>query len=296
MSNWQILVVDDEILNLEIIGEYLDGGPYELETAGDGAEALSKLEQRPTPYDLVILDRMMPVMDGMTLLRNLKLDPRYAHIPVIMQTAAAAPEQVREGLNAGCYYYLTKPYKSAALLSIVHAALADLRQERLLADALARTPPVPATPNADYIFSTLEEARRLSVLLAAQCPDPAAVAMGLSELLINAVEHGNLGISYAEKSRLKREDQWEDEIARRLTLPEFRSKRAVASFNRDGGQITFTVVDQGAGFNWQKYLDFEPERAFDPNGRGIAMASKLTFSSLEYQGNGNRVVATVRLG
>ncbi|MBU3736905.1 MAG: response regulator, partial [Methylobacterium sp.] len=64
MSNWQILVVDDEPLNLEIIAEYLDGGPYTLETAAHGAEALRKLEQRAAAYDLVILDRMMPVMDG----------------------------------------------------------------------------------------------------------------------------------------------------------------------------------------------------------------------------------------
>lgn len=294
MTHWQILVVDDEPLNLEIIQEYLDGGPYALETAEDGAQAMARLEQRATAYDLVILDRMMPVMDGMTLLRNLKQDPRYAHIPVIMQTAAAAPDQVREGLNAGCYYYLTKPYKSAALLSIVHAALADLRQERLLADALATTPPVPATPNADYAFSTLEEARRLAALLAAQCPQPAAAALGLSELLINAVEHGNLGISYAEKTRLKREDRWEDEVATRLNLPEYRSRKATASFTRDEQQISFTITDQGAGFDWQKYLDFDPQRAFDPNGRGIAMASKLTFASLEYQGCGNRVVATVK--
>ncbi|MBU3736531.1 MAG: response regulator, partial [Methylobacterium sp.] len=235
------------------------------------------------------------VMDGMTLLRTLKQDPRYAHIPVIMQTAAAAPDQVREGLNAGCYYYLTKPYKSTALTSIVHAALADLRLERLLADALASTPPVPATPNADYAFSTLEEARRLAALLAAQCPDPATVALGLSELLINAVEHGNLGITYAEKTLFKREDRWEEEIARRLGLPEYHTKKASASFSRDDMQISFTITDQGKGFEWQNYLDFDPQRAFDPNGRGIAIAGKLSFASLEYQGCGNRVVATVKL-
>lgn len=294
MSNWQLLVVDDEILNLEIISEYLEGGPYDLRTAQDGAEALQALEQAATPFDLLILDRMMPVMDGMTLLKRMKEDGRFAHIPVIMQTAAASPEQVREGLNAGCYYYLTKPYKSSSLVSIVHAALADLRMERMLADALASPPPVPAHPGAEYPFVTLEEARRLGVLLAAQCPEPTAVAMGLTELLVNAVEHGNLGISYAEKTRLKREDRWEDEVAMRLQRPEYRSRKAVARFERKPEEIVFTIADQGAGFDWQKYLDFDPERAFDPNGRGIAMAGKLTFTRLEYQGNGNTVVAAVK--
>jgi hypothetical protein len=54
------------------------------------------------------------------------------------------------------------------------------------------------------------------------------------------------------------------------------------------------VIDQGAGFDWQRYLDFDPERATDPNGRGIAMARLMSFESLSYSGCGNCVVATVR--
>lgn len=295
MSQWNILVVDDEILNLEIICEYLDAEHYNLQTAENGAVAWSMLESAPLPFDMVILDRMMPVMDGMELLKRIKADTRFSHIPVIMQTAATTHDQIREGLAAGCYYYLTKPYKAAALTGIVEAVLEDLRRQRSVAEAVATPQASPATANAEYPFSTLEEAHRLSTLLAAQCPEPALAAMGLIELLVNAIEHGNLGISYAEKSRLKKEEDWEDEISRRLRLPENVGKKATASFFRDGDEITFTVTDQGDGFDWQKYLDFDPERAFDPNGRGIAMAGKIAFSRLEYRGKGNQVVATVRL-
>lgn len=238
---------------------------------------------------------MMPVMDGMEVLRRMKAEPRYAQIPVIMQTAASGQEQIREGLNAGCYYYLTKPYQQAALLCSVHAALEQLRQDRQMLDAVSETPPIPATENAEYTFSTLEEAQRLSALFAAQCPGPGAAAMGLAELLVNAIEHGNLGISYAEKSQLRREDRWDAEIARRLSLTEYRSKKATAHFLRNADEILFTITDQGNGFDWQKCLDFDPERAFDPNGRDIAMAGKIAFSRLEYQGKGNQVVATVKL-
>jgi hypothetical protein len=50
-----------------------------------------------------------------------------------------------------------------------------------------------------------------------------------------------------------------------------------------------TVQDEGVGFDWEKYLQFDPERAFDPHGRGIALANKMSFDSLTYLGNGNTV-------
>lgn len=295
MSQWNILVVDDETLNLEIIQEFLEDGPYRLQTAENGAIAWNMMEAEHPPFDLVILDRMMPVMDGMELLKRLKGDPRFADVPVIMQTAASSSGQIQEGLAAGCYYYLTKPYKSTALIGIVHAVLEELRSKRLIAEEVRVPPAVPATSNAEYAFSTLEQAHKLSIMLAAQCPEPTLAAMGLIELLINAIEHGNLGINYAEKSLLKQEDRWEDEIARRQRMPEHSHKKAMVSFVRNEKEVIFTITDQGNGFDFSNYLEFNPERAFDPNGRGIAMAGKLAFSRLQYEGKGNQVTATVSL-
>ncbi|CAG0995009.1 partial serine/threonine-protein kinase RsbW, partial [Rhodocyclaceae bacterium] len=107
------------------------------------------------------------------------------------------------------------------------------------------------------------------------------------------VEHGNLGISYAEKSRLKREDGWEAEVKRRLGLPEYASRVARVHMAKTAEGLAFTIRDEGAGFDWQRYLDFDPERAFDPNGRGIAMARMMSFSRIEYHDNGNEVMAVV---
>ena len=68
---------------------------------------------------------------------------------------------------------------------------------------------------------------------------------------------------------------------------------ARVAFRRMTGSLSFTISDQGAGFDWRRYLDFDPERVFDPNGRGIAMARQATFSSVEYLERGNIVVATI---
>jgi hypothetical protein len=113
--------------------------------------------------------------------------------------------------------------------------------------------------------------------------------------MVNAVEHGNLGISYAEKSHLKRDDAWEAEIARRQALPEYRGKLARVSMQRTATEMVFSIRDEGAGFDWRRYLDFDPERAFDPNGRGIALARMMSFSRVEYGESGSEVVAAVKL-
>jgi hypothetical protein len=115
------------------------------------------------------------------------------------------------------------------------------------------------------------------------------------ELLVNAIEHGNLGLTYTEKSALKKEDRWEEEIRRRLEQAQYRGRRAVVNFFRTSEVVQFSVIDEGDGFKWERYLDFDPDRVFDPNGRGIAMAGKMAFSRLEYRGKGNHVVAEINL-
>jgi len=63
---------------------------------------------------------------------------------------------------------------------------------------------------------------------------------------------------------------------------------------RGKGELTFVIRDQGAGFDWQGYLEMSPERAFDTHGRGIAMSRMISFDNLEYRGRGNEVKAVIR--
>lgn len=292
----RILVVDDEPFNLEIIAEYLaDAGDFDLAFAEDGEAAWDVLNG-PGSFELVILDRMMPRLDGLSLLKRMKADGRFGGTPVIMQTAAASADQVREGLAAGAHYYLTKPFEPDALVSIVKAAVDEQRQRRELAGRLdEQQQALRLIDEAAFSVATPAEARTLVAFLASLCPTPDLAAMGLSELLANGIEHGNLGVSYAEKTRLKLSDGWDAEIGRRLALPENRGKRVRVHLMRQPWELVFTVTDEGAGFDWARYLDFDPERAFDPNGRGIALARQLAFSRLEYRGRGNEVVAVVAL-
>ena len=149
--------------------------------------------------------------------------------------------------------------------------------------------------SVEYRFVTLEDVSSLVPVLAGMCPVPDVAAPGLSDLMVNAVEHGNLGVTYQEKSLLKWEGDWEAEIRRRLALPQFCERFATVRIERNADSVVFTITDQGDGFEWQKFLSFDPDRAFDPNGRGIAMAKMMSFSALDYVGRGNIVVARVNL-
>lgn len=294
MTAWNILVVDDEPLNLEIIRDVLDDDDYVVTTAINGELGWQAILAAPVPMDLVVLDRMMPVLNGIELLKRIKADARFTTIPVVMQTAASSAQEIKEGIAAGAWYYLTKPYSPRDLLAVIRSALEDVADRRESVETLSHPDAsLQQLDAAEFSFSTLADAHRLAGTLGALCPDPGAAAMGLLELLVNAVEHGNLGITYAEKSQLRRDDQWDAEVARRL-MDEVLGKRvAQVNFRRSGDEIVFTISDEGAGFDWTGYLDFAAERAFDPNGRGIAMARLASFARIDYQGRGNIVVATV---
>lgn len=291
-----ILVVDDEPLNLDIIEEFLTGKgqPYQVETASDGIEAMEKLLADPNKYDTVLLDRMMPRMSGMEVLEKMSEHPDLKYIPVILQTAKVSKEDILEGLKAGAYYYLTKPFTSDILHSVVSTAVKDRGYNKALIASLNVTKSsVKLLKSAHFEFRSLEDVRSISSLVACACNEPDKVAMGLSELMINAIEHGNLHIGYEEKSELRKQDKWESEIATRLKQPENKDVFASIDVINDSKGVTFTITDQGKGFEWGDFMEFDTSRVMDNHGRGIAMANKLYFSKLEYLGKGNVVTVMV---
>ena len=291
-----LLVVDDEEFNRDLIGEYLEDMSYVLAYANDGQAAWEMLDTAPGAYDALLLDRMMPRMNGIELLARMKADPRLQSIPVILQTAATSPAQIEEGMRLGAFYYLAKPFPRQALEVAVATALADSQTQRNMREALARTQRIlHLLTEAQFSFRTLEEARTLAAELANRAKQPAAVVIGLSEILVNAVEHGNLGITYTDKSQLLQAGLWDAEVEKRLQDPVLGTRRATldCAFSQD--LATLTITDQGMGFDWKSYLEMHPDRAFDLHGRGIALARQLSFTSLEYLGKGNIVRITFPL-
>jgi len=291
----KILAVDDEAFNLDILNEYLTDDGYEVVLARDGVEALSALAAHPD-IEVVVLDRMMPRMDGMACLKQIKSAPALRDLPVVMQTAASLPEQIREGIESGVFYYLTKPYQEAVLLTLVNAALNEGRQRAGLRDEVRRHRQVMGLMQRGlFRFRTLADAQALAVFISNCFPEPERVVYGINELLINAVEHGNLGITYADKTRLVMEGAWRAEVERRLELAEFAGRYGTLELEADQNRIEVTITDTGSGFDHSRYMDLDSGRAMDPHGRGIATARLMSFDTIAFRGRGNIVTCGVNL-
>lgn len=290
----RILLVEDEDLIAEVIRGLLEPSGFEMVVCTNADQAWRAVQDPNEPFHVILLDRGLPDMDGMDLLRRIKADPKLAHTPVILETGLDDTASIRQGLAEGAYYYLTKPLQPEVLLAVVNAALAQILEHEEMLDSVRRAErPLAFLRSGEFEFRTPDEGRLLANYLARACPQPERAIEGLQELLLNAVEHGNLAISYAEKGDLLRQGAWQTEVSRRLELAPYRDRHVNVQLRRESEALRITIRDQGNGFDWTRYLDFDPERAFDLHGRGIAMARKLSFDRLEYRGNGNTVVASI---
>jgi len=288
----RILVVDDEPFSLEIASDVL-GESYEVSAADNGEQALEMLRSEGPPFDLIVLDRRMPAPGGMEILRLIRETPRLSRIPVIMQTAAADPVQVAEGIEAGADYYLTKPYRISALKRIVRAAL---RQYREVEDLRERAADLGASMRlmgeGVFRFRTLEDAAALAHGMATLCASADLVRVALVELLVNAIEHGNLGIGFDAKALLVQSGRWNEEVERRLSDAAYRDRVATLSVRVRADAVNLKIEDQGAGFDPTRYLEMPDAQSARLTGRGIALARKLAFPTLVYADEGRCVEVT----
>jgi DNA-binding response OmpR family regulator len=112
-----VLIADDEDSVVELVRVTLEDERVRVVAAGDGVTALALADE--IHPDLVLLDVNMPGYDGVEVCRRLRGDARFERTPIVMLTAAARPEDVRRGLEAGATEYLTKPFSPVRLLTLV---------------------------------------------------------------------------------------------------------------------------------------------------------------------------------
>jgi len=121
METKKILIVDDEPAIISILTTRLEAVGYQVVAAVDGEEALQKAEKEIP--DLIVLDIMLPKIDGFKVCRILKYDDRYKDIPIIMLTAKGQEKDKNIGKDVGADKYLTKPYEAEELLDAIRKLL-----------------------------------------------------------------------------------------------------------------------------------------------------------------------------
>jgi anti-sigma regulatory factor (Ser/Thr protein kinase) len=147
---------------------------------------------------------------------------------------------------------------------------------------------------ADFLVRTREDANGTADLISQLLPDLPMARLGLCELLLNAIEHGNLELGGRRKAALIREGRFEHEVAARLAAPPYRDRVARVEVRRSITATEIAIEDAGAGFAWRDVGRDDIAASAEPNGRGIALARASGFATIEYRDPGNLVVITAR--
>lgn len=268
-----ILVADDEVINLDILSHSLEKNGYNVVCCQNGVEALAELDNQPDFFDIVLLDRMMPELDGIELLLKIKKDTRLKDIPVIMQSAKSLAEEVQEGLNSGAVEYLTKPYNTKDLLS----ALDIVGSEEKSANT---TNVEPALDVIDFEICDPDDIMLTSLYISVLYPESEKIQSELTELIRISIEHGNLSIPIPLRDKLLRmhkEKEYNNEVANRLTNAIYIKNKTAINLTKFSNQIILKIKNDGVIVNWKTFFEVESN-----DGDNILIFRNDIFDVMEY--------------
>jgi two-component system sensor histidine kinase/response regulator len=177
-----ILVVDDVPSNIQLVGSILRVAGYQVLPASDGPQALGYARNPPLP-DLILLDLVMPDMDGFEVCRRLKSAPETSAIPIIFLTAAVESGQIVKGLELGGVDYVTKPFNPPELLARVRTHL-ELKHSR---EILART--------AERLRELNKEKNEFLGIAAHDLKNPICSFIGLAEYMQSTPNLGKIELA-----------------------------------------------------------------------------------------------------
>lgn len=261
----------------------------------DPSEAVSLCE-RQAP-DVVITDLSVRGEAGLALIQTLRNQGRTC--PVIVVSEEPSGGMVAKAFQAGATACLQKPIVKEEFTRVL---------DRLGRETIGAAVPVSSLLRFDQrfvlacnFFAVEETVLWVTEATARMMPD--AVRMGLrgalQELLVNAVEHGSLEISYDEKKQAVADGRYEALVLERSAQPAFRERCVIVDVSCDikARRLTYRITDQGKGFDWRAILERKPDGMglTDGSGRGLLLARSL-FPDLSYNEQGNEVTFTVPLG
>lgn len=144
----------------------------------------------------------------------------------------------------------------------------------------------------ELIFNDLNEIYNIASSLAEKFLAPDKLTIAIYELLINAIEHGNLEIGFELKSDLLKFGLWETEINKRLKSSEYKDRKVIIEIQKDLEITTITISDQGNGFLWNQYIYKEPD-CMELHGRGLMIVFNSGFDEIIFNEKGNQVKCSV---
>ena len=284
-----IMLVEDEELNLRMMEGMLSHLGHRLILARSGREALKKYNKFLP--DIVILDILMPKISGIEVLKEIR--NRNVGTIVIMVTASNKEEHAIESLRLGANNYLKKPVHYDDLIPLIHKYNSTIQKRTMQKLVLSK---MVSRKFIMEIENDLQLIPKIAQYLATESStlfdkdEIVSINLALLELLANAFEHGNLGISYSDKSKAIIEKRLDRLYEERLNSPKYTNRKIIIEFSMEKDYCEWIITDQGDGFNSSEYTQIDNDDRDNEHGRGIFI-SRFHLDELEYLGNGNKVRA-----
>ncbi len=287
-----MLVVDDQDALRTVLCRMLTREGFEPIEATDGEEAIERY--RTLMPAVVVSDITMPRMDGLALLREIrKIDPGAA---VILMTGHGNEDILLKALQGGATNFFKKPLDLRVLVreirQIFQYKVEAARSYLFSPFLLEETKSFALTSgNAPYLPVINQITLQLPCLLADA--EILNLKIGIEEMITNAIEHGNLGISFAEKSAAVEEGKLGELVTDRLARGANAAKRVFISSCLTGDSFRISIRDEGEGFDWRNLPALVPENLLAYSGRGIFL-TKIYFDEVRYNEGGNEVTLVKR--
>ncbi len=287
----KILIAEDDKMSKFYLEQLLQNNNYDFRSAENGIKALTIYDEYQP--DIVLTDINMPIMDGMELLEAIREKSQTTIIVII--TAYSSERRAIDALRSGANYYLKKPIDSKNILLLLN------KYKTILSGRYAteRLPGAITLKAFSIIFDSefnkipkivdriiIESALDLSE------SEKLNIELGLGELITNAIEHGNLNISYAEKRAALNKGDIAKLYEERANSPKYAGRKVRVDFFQDHEKYQWTITDHGKGFKWSEIPNpTENKHISELSGRGIYIC-RFLFDKIEYSSKGNMVTAT----
>lgn len=287
----KILLIDDEPLVREELGGLLEDEGYLVIAGADGEEGLALF--RSEAPDMVITDVRMPRKDGLSVAVTIRQeDPG---VPVAVITGHGSESMAINALRSGVIDFIKKPVRVEDLTSALARMEAARRPPEL---KYAEMPPMVKLLSHSWVYQLGNDLGAIPSFVDAmlrQCTeeiDRIAVlelSLALRELILNAVEHGNLGLSYQEKTKALEAGTIDQLLEERAQMSEYRDRSVIVTVSRQERRLIFSIKDEGEGFDWSALPDpADTPDLFSIHGRGVLL-SRMSVDSLEFNEQGNEV-------
>lgn len=279
-----ILIVGHDGASRNLSGKLSRKGYHALHAQTPGEGLVMFMERKP---DLALI-AVEPCDE-----RGLKVLREFHHIspgtPLVVAAHAVDAFLALESLRLGVMDYLLSPVNVDSFLQCLERV--QDRQRSLCVGCMPDTECVVREQKTLMFGNDLERLpyfiNQAVLNVESVCPDVDMLKMALGEIILNAVEHGNLNIGMEEKARAVKKGTFEDLLRQRMKDPELAGRVVTLQVFRDRDLLEYIVTDQGDGFDYRKEFDSDPH-AHIGSGLGVQIARNF-FSEVAYEGSGNRV-------